>query len=308
MELRQLRALVTLVEHDYNVSKAAARLNLVQSAVSQQISKLEAELGMPLFLRHGKRLIGLTDVGQKIIGYAYRSLATIENIYEVGREQVSIGEGMLRVGVTHLQARYILPSVVKQFQAHYPTVELVVHQGTPQQLVEKVIRDEVDFSVCTEALALHHDLLTIPCYRWNRSLIALVGAPILSLERITLKALSSVPLVTYVQGFTGCTAFIDTFERVGLRPKVVLNASDTDVIKTYVREGLGVGVIASLAYAEDEDQDLVRRDLSQLFPWATARIAYQKDKFIRRHQRYFIDLLLKTVQQPGRWHGLIPSE
>jgi len=308
MELRQLRALITLVEHDYNVSKAAARLNLVQSAVSQQISKLEAELGTPLFLRHGKRLIGLTDTGQKIIEYAYRSLATIENIYEIGREQISTGEGMLRIGVTHMQARYILPSVIKQFRVQYPTIELQVHQGTPVQLVEKAIHDEVDFSVCTEALAVSQDLLTIPCYRWNRSLIALVDNPILSLAKINLKALSEVPLVTYVQGFTGCTAFTDTFERAGVRPKIVLSASDTDVIKTYVREGLGVGIIASPAYVDDQDQDLIRRDLSELFPWGTTRIAYQKDKFIRRHQRYFIDLLLKTVRQPDRWHGLIPSE
>ena len=139
MELRQLRALVTLVEHDYNVSKAAAHLNLVQSAVSQQISKLEAELGTPLFLRHGKRLIGLTDIGGKIIQYAYRSLATIENIREIGREQVHAGEGVLRIGATHMQARYILPSVIKQYRAHYPAIQVLIDQGCPEQLVKKAI-------------------------------------------------------------------------------------------------------------------------------------------------------------------------
>jgi len=307
MELRQLKSLIALVENGYNVSHAAARMNLVQSAVSQQISKLESELGVPLFVRHGKRLIGITEVGQEVLNYAYRTLANVENIREISRERLTQGEGMLRIGATHTQARYILPSVIKQFRAHYPDIELQVHQGTPEQLVEKAIHDDVDFSICTEALATHADLLTIPCYQWNRGVIAQADNPILQHETISLECLTDYPIVTYVYGFTGRSVFTETFTKQGLKAKVVLSAADTDIIKTYVREGLGVGIIASLAYVEEQDSDLVHRDLSALFPWETTRIAYQKDKYIRHHQQYFIDLFLKTVQQQGRWHGLLAA-
>lgn len=307
MEIRQLKSLIALVENGFNVSQAAAKMNLVQSAVSQQISKLESELGTQLFVRHGKRLIGITDIGEEILDYAYRTLANVENIREISREQLKQGEGMLRIGATHTQARYILPSVIKQFRAHFPDVELQVHQGTPEQLVEKAIHDDVDFSICTEALATHADLCTIPCYQWNRSLIALPNNPILQHGDIDLALLAQYPIVTYVYGFTGRSVFTETFVQQGLKPKVVLSAADTDIIKTYVREGLGVGIIASLAYVEDQDKDLQMRDLSDLFPWETTRIAYQRDKYIRRHQQYFIDLFQQTVQQQERWHGLVAA-
>ena len=304
MELRQLKALTALVENEYNVSQTAVRLNLVQSAVSQQIHKLESELGTALFIRHGKRLTGLTDSGKQVLDYAYRTLANVENIHEIGREQLSQGKGKLRIGATHTQARYILPQVIKQFRATYPDIELEVHQGTPEQLVQKAIHDDVDFSICTEALATHADLLTIPCYRWNRGLIAMKEDPVLAKPTINLEWLTKFPIVTYVYGFTGRGVFTDTFNEIGLTPKVILSAADTDIIKTYVREGLGVGVIASLAFSDEQDGDLEYRDLSHLFPWETTRIAYQKDKYIRRHQQYFIELFQETVQQPKGWYGL----
>ena len=304
MELRQLKALIALVENGYNVSQAATKLNLVQSAVSQQINKLEVELGTQLFVRHGKRLMGMTQTGKEVLNYAYRTLANVENIREISREQLKQGEGMLRIGATHTQARYILPRVIKHFRAYYPDIELQVHQGTPEQLVQKAIHDDVDFSICTEALATHADLRTIPCYRWNRGLIALDGNPVLDQDVIDLKRLTRFPIITYVYGFTGRSVFTETFAEQGLAPKVILSAADTDIIKTYVREGLGVGIIASLAYEEVQDDDLQHRDLSGLFPWETTRIAYQKDKYIRRHQQYFIDLFQETVREQGRWHGL----
>ena len=308
MELRQLKALVALVENGYSVSQAASKLNLVQSAVSQQITKLETELGTQLFVRHGKRLTDTTDVGKEVLDYAYRTLANVENIREISREQLKQGEGKLRIGATHTQARYILPQVIKRFRAHYPDIELEVHQGTPEQLVQKALHDDVDFSICTEALATHSGLQTIPCYRWNRGLIALADNPVLDKEKIDLKWLTQFPIITYVYGFTGRSVFTDTFTKKDLKPRVILSAADTDIIKTYVREGLGVGVIASLAFEDAQDGDLQHRDLSDLFPWETTRIAYQKDKYIRRHQQYFIDLFQETVRQKERWHGLVAVE
>ena len=308
MELRQLRSLVALVENGFSVSRTAERLHLVQSAVSQHLNRLEEEIGALIFIRQGKRLTGLTEVGEKVVHYAHRTLADTQNIIEVGREYVDHTHGVLRVGATHTQARYVLPAVIKTFRTDYPGVELQIHQGTPQQLVDMAIKDVVDFSICTEALGDHPELTTISCYRWNRSLIAAPDNPLLKRRYLTLKALCSQPIITYVFGFTGRGHFSDTFAKAGLTPRVVLSAADTDVIKTYVRERMGVGIIASLAYTPTQDRDLERRDLSRLFPWEITKISYQKDKYLRRDQQYFIELFQTYVSKPNRQYGLLPVE
>ncbi len=304
MELRQLRSLITLVENGFSVSRAAEQLHLVQSAVSQHLSRLEEEVGARLFLRHGKRLIGLTEVGEKVVWYARQTLADARNILEVGREHVDHTRGVLRIGATHTQARYVLPPAIKAFRADYPGVELQIHQATPQQLVGMVLEDKVDLSICTEALAEQPALTCIPCYRWNRSLIATADHPLLARKRLTLKALCEYPIITYVFGLTGRGHFSEAFSKAGLTPRVVLSAADTDVIKTYVREGLGVGIIASIAYMPDQDSDLVIRDLSNLFPWEVTNIAYKKEKYLRRYQQYFIELLQSRITKPNQWHGV----
>ena len=295
MELRQLRTLVALVENGFSVSRAAEDLHLVQSAVSQQLSRLEDELGARLFVRHGKRLSGLTDLGEQVLTYAKKTLADAQSILELGREHVDEANGVLRLGATHTQARYIMPPVIKAFRKKYPDVEVQIHQGTPQQLVDLVLNDKVDLSICTEALAEHPALASASCYKWNRSLIAKPDHPLLKRKRITLKALCDYPIITYVFGFTGRGRFSETFEKENLKPKIILSAADTDVIKTYVREDMGVGIIAGLAYMDKEDKDLVRRDLSHLFPWEVTKIAFQKGKYLRRYQEYFIELFQECV-------------
>lgn len=290
MELRQLRSLTMLVESDFSVSRAASRLNLVQPAVSQHLKQLEEELGTRVFQRHGKRLVGLTEAGEKVLHYARATLAGAANVLAVGRDQVEEGRGVLRIGATHTQARYVLPPVIRSFREGYPGVEVQIHQANPLQLVEMVVNDAVDFAICTEALDRHPALTTIPGYRWNRCLIALPGHPALEARPITLDTLCEYPLVTYVSGFTGRGHLSDTFARDGLRPHVVLSATDTDVIKTYVREGLGIGIIADLAYQSEEDSDLGLRDLSHLFPAEVTKIAYGSDKYLRHFQQRFIDL------------------
>jgi LysR family cys regulon transcriptional activator len=194
--------------------------------------------------------------------------------------------------------------VIKAFSAAYPRVELQIHQGTPQQLVEMAAGEGVDFSICTEALAEHPELIAIPCYQWNRCLIAPPGHPLLVPSRLTLEALCRHPLITYVFGFTGRGNLSGTFGRAGLAPQVVLSAADTDVIKTYVRDGLGYGIIATLAHDASEDADLELRDLSHLFPWETTKIAYQKDKYLRRYQQDFIDLFARFVAAEGERLGM----
>jgi LysR family cys regulon transcriptional activator len=290
MELRQLRSLVTLVEVRFNVSRTAERLHLVQSAVTQHLKQLEAELGTRLFVRHGKRLVGLTEVGEQVFRHACEALRQTGNIVAVGRDHLEEDRGVLRLGATHTQARYVLPPVIRRFVAAYPSVELQIHQGTPGQLVDMALHDLVDLAICTEALGDEIALQTVPCYRWNRCLIAPRSHPVLGVQPMTLAALCEHPIITYVFGFTGRGGFSDAFAKVGLHPKVVLSAADTDVIKTYVREGLGVGIIAALAYQPDEDADLGIRDLADLFPWEVTKIAYARDKYLRRYHQHFVDI------------------
>ncbi|MCG7905935.1 MAG: LysR substrate-binding domain-containing protein [Candidatus Thiodiazotropha sp. 'RUGA'] len=299
MELRQLTSLVALEESGFNVTLAAKQLFLVQSAVSQHLAQLEQELGTQLFMRKGKRLIGLTAAGEQVLNYARQALAIRENILDVGREHVEEGSGLLRIGTTHTQACYVLPAVIRAFRKQFPQVNLQINQGTPQQLVELVVTDRVDFSICTEELGEHSTLTAIPCYRWNRSLIALKGHPVLSEKPLSLERICNYPLITYTFGFTGANHMQTTFARAGLQPNVVLTAADTDVIKTYVREGMGVGLIASMAYSPDLDPDLETRDLSHMLPWETTWVAYHKDKYLRRYQKRFIDLLEQMILDNG---------
>ncbi len=305
MELRQLRSLVTLVETGFNVSQAAERLHLVQPAVSQHLKQLEEELGTRLFLRHGKRLVGLSDAGEKVLAYSRNALVATGNILAVGMDQDRDETGQMRIGATHTQARYVLPPVIRRFAREYPKVDLAIHQGTPAQLIDMVLRDLVDVAVCTEGLGRHAALTAVPCYRWNRCLIAPLGHPLLERRPLSLEALCEFPVITYVFGFTGRGNLSNAFAREGLRPRVVLGAADTDVIKTYVREGMGYGIIADMAYQPDVDADLGRRDLSHLFTWEVTKIAYQREKYLRSFQQRFIDVFneesahLVPVGPPG---------
>ena len=299
MELRQLGSLVAVVEAGFNVTEAAQRLHLVQSAVSQQLARLEQELGTRLFTRKGKRLLGLTAGGETVLNYARQALAIRENILAVGRDHVEDASGVLRIGTTHTQARYVLPPVIRRFRHAFPSVTLQIHQGTPQQLVEMAATDRVDFSICTEELGEHPALSAIPIYRWNRSLIAPHGHPVLRRRPLGLEGICEYPLVTYTFGFTGATHLQSTFARAGLKPEIILSAADTDVIKTYVREGFGVGLIASMAYSAVQDKDLELRDLSHLLPWETTWVAYHKDKYLRRFQQALIELLDRMTLDNG---------
>ncbi len=299
MEFRELKSFVAAVESGLNVSQAATGLHLVQSAVSQHLARLEEELGTRLLVRQGKRLAALTPAGEEVLRYARQALAIRENILAVGRDHVDDSGGVLRIGATHTQARYVLPPVIRAFRLAYPRVTLQIHQGTPPQLAEMAQTDAVDFSICTEALGAHPALATLPCYRWNRSLIAPLGHPILDCHPLSLEAICKYPLITYVFGFTGSSHLRSTFARLDLEPQVVLSAADTDVIKTYVREGLGVGLIATVAYSLPADSDLAIRDLSHLFPWETTLLAYRRDKYLRRYQQHFMELMQTMVQTQG---------
>ena len=305
MDVRQLQTLVSLIDNDFNVSRTADNLFLVQSAVSQQIRRLEHELGFELFMRKGKRLIGLTPLGCEVETQARDALKAVNNINLIAHDQRSMNQGILRIGCTHTQARYILPPVIRQFNQAYPDIEFQIHQGNPRQLVEWASHDRVDFSICTEEIAESRALDSIACYEWNRSLITRLEHPLQKKRAITLRDLCKHPIITYVVGFTGRQTFNETFAAAALKPNIVLSAADTDIIKAYVLDGLGVGVIASMAYDGTLDNDLAARDLGHLFPAETTRIAFQKNKYIRRFQQTFIDMFLNTIRQ-DRTHRFRP--
>ena len=309
MDFRQLQTFVHLIDNDFNVSVTAAKSFLVQSAVSQQIKRMEQTLEFDLFTRKGKRLTGLTPLGKQVEIQARAGLLAFNNISRIADDARSINQNLLRIGCTHTQARYILPPVIRLFNQTYPDIELQIHQGNPQQLVEWANSDKVDFSICTEELAQSQSLESIPCYQWNRSLITRPGHPLLDKKNLTLNDLCAYPIVTYVAGFTGRRHFDDSFRRKGLQPNTVLSAADTDIIKAYVLDGLGIGIIASMAYDPQQDQTLVARDLSHLFPAETSRIAYQKDRYLRRTQQTFINLFLQAIQlDDSKRYKAIPIE
>ncbi len=296
MELRHLRSLIALVDVGFSVSRTAEQLHVVQPAISQQLKQLEEEIGTQLFRREGKRLVGLTGVGERVAEYARKVLSDSNSILAIGRDFAEEASGELRIATTHTQACYVLPSIIHRFKSVYPAVSLHIHQGTPAELVEAAVNDAVDFAICTEALGEHSALRAIPCYRWNRCVIAPLGHPLLRRRRVSLAHLCEYPIITYVFGFTGRGHFSDTFQDAGLKPDVVLSAADTDVIKTYVREGLGIGIIARLAYQPERDDDLGMKDLGHLFPWETTKIAYARGKYLRRFQQEFVDIFLSDIQ------------
>jgi len=288
VNIQQLRYLCAIVDHGLNVSDAAEALFTSQPGVSKQIRQLEDELGVPVFIRQGKRLASLTDAGAAVIDAARRALKEIENLKRVGEEYRRDDAGTLAIATTHTQARYVLPPVLHEFAARYPKVKLILRQGNPVQVAEHTSRGEVDLGIATEALANYSDLVTLPCYEWNRCVLAPVGHPLTKLVPLTLEAIARYPIITYDFAFTGRTQTNAAFEAAGLTPNVVLTALDADVIKTYVAMGMGIGIVAHMAYEPSRDANLVRMDASHLFSASTTRLALRRGVYLRGYVYDFI--------------------
>ena len=265
MNFQQLRIIHETVRRNFNLTEVANALFTSQSGVSKHIKDLEDELGLELFIRRGKRLLGLTEPGQELVHIVDRMLMDARNIKSIAEQFSNKDHGQLTVVTTHTQARYALPPVISAFIKQYPDVALHMHQGTPMQIAEMAADGTVDFAIATEALELFGDLVMMPCYRWNRCVVVPQGHPLAKLPKLTLEALAEYPIVTYVFGFTGRSKLDEAFNHRGLSPKVVFTAADADVIKTYVRLGLGVGILATMAVDAKHDPDLVVLDASELF-------------------------------------------
>jgi LysR family cys regulon transcriptional activator len=290
MNLQQLRFIAAVVASDLNISRAAASLFTSQPGVSKQILLLEEELGVAIFQRSGKHLKSVTPAGRIIVEAANEILQKIESIRRIADEFAREDRGSLSIATTHTQSRYMLPPVIKRFIQRYPDVSLHMHQGTPMQISELAARGAADFAIATEALELFDNLIMMPCFRWNRAILVPAGHPLGAVRPLTLEAVAQYPIVTYVFGFTGRSRLDVAFQTAGLTPKVVFTATDADVIKTYVRLGLGIGIIASMAADAGGNGDLVALDASHLFEWSTTSIGFRKDSFLRGYMYDFIEM------------------
>lgn len=289
MKLQQLRYIWEVAHHDLNVSATAQSLYTSQPGISKQIRLLEDELGVEIFARSGKHLTRVTPAGESILQTAGEILRKVESIKQVAQEFSNEKKGSLSIATTHTQARYALPGVIKTFIERYPEVALHMHQGTPMQISELAADGTVDFAIATEALELFSDLIMMPCYKWNRCIIVPQNHPLAQISNLTLEDVAAYPIVTYVFGFTGRSKLDEAFIEKGLAPKVVFTAADADVIKTYVRLGLGIGIVAKMAYDEATDSDLVALDASNLFEPSTTKIGFRRGTFLRGFMYDFIE-------------------
>jgi LysR family cys regulon transcriptional activator len=290
MKLQQLRCLIEVVRRGLNVSDAANALHTSQPGVSKQIRALEEELGVEVFARHGKRLVAVTEPGKAVIAIAERILAETHNLRRAGEEYANDKLGTLTIAATHTQARYAMPQAVAAFKRRYPKVELVIHQGNPTQICEQLLAGEADLGVATEMIEHHPGLVSLPVYQWNRCVVVPPKHPLIKAGRLTLEKLAAYPIVTYDFAFANRSLVQKAFESRGLAPHVVLSAQDSDVIKTYVELGLGVGILARMAFDPKRDRELRAIDASHLFESSTTRLGIKRGAYLRRYAYEFIEL------------------
>jgi len=290
MKLQQLRYLCEVANQDLNLSRAAKKLHTSQPGISKQIQLLEDELGVEIFIRNGKRMVSITPPGQNIVEIAGKILREANNLKWVGQEFTNKDVGSLTVATTHTQARYALPPTIRQFTTRYPKVKLTIRQGNPTQISQLVTSGEADVAIATEAIEFFHELVMLPCYQWNRCIITPPEHPLLSLRKLSLEAIVKYPIITYDFAFTGRSKINQAFEARGLVPNVVLTALDADVIKTYVELGLGIGIVAQMAFDPNRDKHLRSIDAGHLFESSTTRIGIRKNSYLRSYILDFIQM------------------
>lgn len=296
MNFQQLRAVRETARLGFNLTEVAQALHTSQPGVSRQIRELEDELGIEIFVRAGKRLTGLTPPGEVLLPIVERLLLDADNLKQVGDEFVAQNSGRLSIAATHSQARYALPTVVRDFRAVYPQVTLELHQGSPRQVAAMLLSGEADIGVATEALAQYEQLVALPCYRWTHSIVVPPDHELLKVDGpITLQQLARFPIITYEAGYTGRTHIDEAFAKAGLKPGIVLSAMDADVIKTYVELGMGVGIVASIAFDAERDRTLRALDARHLFEVNLTRLALRRGTWLRGYVYAFIESFAPTL-------------
>ncbi len=292
MNLHQFRFVQEAVRQDLNLTETAKALFTSQPGVSKAILELESELGIDIFARHGKRLRRITEPGQEVLKSVEVIMREVNNLKRIGEEFSKQDAGTLSIATTHTQARYVLPQPVAQLRRKYPKVNISLHQGTPKQVAQMVLQDQADIGLATESLTQFSELVTLPCYEWQHVVVIPAGHPLALVERLTLEQLAAEPLISYHPTFTGRTRVDQAFAARGLHPNIVLEAIDSDVIKTYVRLGMGVGIVAEMAVRDDPPGgDLVSRPVGQLFGQNVARIAIRRSAYLRTFVYAFAEML-----------------
>ena len=298
MNLQQLRIVRETVRRQFHLTDVANALYTSPSGVSKHLIDLEDELGVQLFVRRGKRLTGLTEPGRELLPMVERVILELANIRRLADHFAQKEEGTLRIATTHTQARYVLPPIVSQFRAAYPHVNLLLHQGTPSEIASMLLSDEADIGIATESLADETDLLSFPFYRWHHAVLVPRGHPLTQDPHLTLDTLAAYPLVTYHHGFTGRGRIDAAFEAAGLSPRIVLSALDSDVLKSYVEAGLGIGIVAAPAFRADRDRALELLPAPHLFGENTTLVAILRGRYLRSYALDFVQRCCPTADLP----------
>ena len=298
MNFQQLRIIQEAVRCNFNLTEVANALFTSQSGVSKHIKDLEDELGVELFVRRGKRVLGLTEPGKELVEIARRILLDAKNIRQLAEQFSNRDQGQLRVATTHTQARYALPPVVGRFKADFPKVHLALHQTSPAEIAAMLLAGEADIGIATEGLASVAELASFAFYEWRHAVIAPDGHPLISIQPLTLDAVAEHPLITYHEGFTGRAKLDAAFARAGLAPDIVISALDADVIKTYVELGLGIGIIASVAFNPVKDGGLRLLDSARLFEKNITWIAVRRGRYLRNFAYRFIEWCNPELSEP----------
>ena len=291
MNLHQFRFLQEAVRRNLNLTEAAKALHTSQPGVSKAIIELEEELGIEIFARHGKRLKRVTEPGQHVLRSIDLIMREVGNLKRIGEQFSAQDSGTLSVATTHTQARYVLPAPVAKLREVYPKVNICLHQGTPDQVAKMLIDEVAEIGIATESLSAYSELVTLPCYEWQHVLVFPLSHPLARKEQVTLEDLALEPLITYHPAFTGRTKIDAAFLHRSLTPRIAMEAIDSDVIKTYVRVGLGVGIVAEMAVRDDSNADLVVRPAGQLFGQNVARVAFKRGAYLRNFVLKFAELL-----------------
>jgi len=314
MNLHQFRFVQEAVRRNLNLTEAAKALHTSQPGVSKAIIELEEELGVDIFTRHGKRIKRVTEPGQHVLKSIEIIMREVNNLKRIGEQFSTQDSGTLSIATTHTQARYVLPGPVAKLRQIYPKVAVSLHQGSPAQVAQMLMEDAADIGMATESLSQYEDLITLPCYDWQHVLVLPFAHPLLDKERISLEDLAQVPLITYHPSFTGRNRIDQAFGLRQLKPHIVLEAIDSDVIKTYVKLGMGVGIVAEMAMqGEERNPDLVARPAGHLFGQNVARVAFKRGAYLRQFVLRFAellgdrlsrDLVLKAMQGQGHDYDL----
>ena len=301
MKLQQLRFLDAVVRNNLNVSAAAEELYTSQPGISHQIKLLEDELDIQIFERSGKKLTAISPAGRAILDHVTDLLNNVKNIKQAARDFSSHSRGSLTIATTHTQAQFILPPILQQFSLRYPHIELRVHQGNPKSMCKLAANNQVDFVIASEVIDERGELVTIPAYRWNRYIVVPKDHELTRVAKVTLPVLAKFPILTYMLGLTGRSQLDKAFLQAQLEPRVAFTATDSDVIKTYVRLGMGAGIIAEMA-CSDEDADLSYIDASHLFPDSVIKIGFRHSRHLSTYQLDFLHMMapyldMETIRQ-----------